>query len=293
MCKITITRKSGITGGACKMICYINDEEICRISENETSVIELKKGKYKFKCRLTMGNPLSNIYDIDLNNNKFVEISVMQGVWKPKVDFIYKEQLSDISINAEKKNSFKITKNIANYIYIDEGHHQWALTKGLINKKISQVFEYSDLIDFELLEDGTSVTKGGLGRAVAGGLIFGGVGAIVGGVTGGKKAKQICNKLQIKITLNNMSNPVVYINLINGEIKTNGIVYKTTYNSAQEILSVLQLICNENNLSNNIDRNINTSESVADEIKKYKELLDMGAISEEEFAEKKKQLLNL
>ncbi|WP_334308104.1 SHOCT domain-containing protein [Aminipila sp.] len=33
--------------------------------------------------------------------------------------------------------------------------------------------------------------------------------------------------------------------------------------------------------------------SAADEIKKYKELLDLGAISNEEFEAKKKQLLNI
>lgn len=37
----------------------------------------------------------------------------------------------------------------------------------------------------------------------------------------------------------------------------------------------------------------NASGSVADEIKKFKELLDMGAISQEEFDAKKKQLLGL
>ena len=36
-----------------------------------------------------------------------------------------------------------------------------------------------------------------------------------------------------------------------------------------------------------------TVTSPADEIKKYKELLDMGVISQEEFETKKKQLLNL
>lgn len=36
-----------------------------------------------------------------------------------------------------------------------------------------------------------------------------------------------------------------------------------------------------------------TVTSPADEIKKYKELLDMGAISQEEFETKKKRLLNL
>lgn len=36
-----------------------------------------------------------------------------------------------------------------------------------------------------------------------------------------------------------------------------------------------------------------TSASVADEIKKFKDLLDCGAITEEEYTEKKKELLNL
>lgn len=36
-----------------------------------------------------------------------------------------------------------------------------------------------------------------------------------------------------------------------------------------------------------------TPTSAADEIKKYKELLDIGAITQEEFEQKKKQLLGL
>ena len=42
---------------------------------------------------------------------------------------------------------------------------------------------------------------------------------------------------------------------------------------------------------NNVQSNIATSN--ADELKKYKELLDEGIISQEEFDAKKKQLLNL
>lgn len=38
---------------------------------------------------------------------------------------------------------------------------------------------------------------------------------------------------------------------------------------------------------------VSTATSPADEIKKYKELLDMGAITQEEFDQKKKQLLGL
>ena len=42
-----------------------------------------------------------------------------------------------------------------------------------------------------------------------------------------------------------------------------------------------------------IRRNLKYKVSNADEIKKYKELLDMGAISPEEYEKKKKELLNL
>lgn len=54
-------------------------------------------------------------------------------------------------------------------------------------KKNPKIYKYSDIVDYELLEDGESITKGGLGRAVVGGALFGGVGAVVGGVTGHKK----------------------------------------------------------------------------------------------------------
>ncbi|HFR4185387.1 SHOCT domain-containing protein [Bacillus cereus group sp. MYBK40-2] len=37
----------------------------------------------------------------------------------------------------------------------------------------------------------------------------------------------------------------------------------------------------------------NATISVADELKKFKELLDMGGITEDEFNAKKKQLLNI
>ena len=44
---------------------------------------------------------------------------------------------------------------------------------------------------------------------------------------------------------------------------------------------------------NNSQTNASASVSVADELKKYKELLDMGIITQEEFDAKKKQLLDL
>ena len=197
-----------------------------------------------------------------------------------------------IQENTQKLETFAPTKKIGNYLWVDETHKQWTIPTGIISTKInnSTIYDYSDIVKFELIEDGESITKGGLGSAIAGNILFGGTGAIVGSITGGKKTKSLCSKMQIAISLNNIQNPITYINLISTETKKDGPVYKSSCNFAQEILSVLQLICNSNNATENSPT---SSTSAADEIKKYKELLDMGAITQEEFDKKKQELLNL
>lgn len=182
----------------------------------------------------------------------------------------------------EVKNmgEFKATKKINNFIEIDDINK-----KILINKKI---YNYNEIIDFELLEDGESIAKGGLGRALVGGALFGGVGAIVGGITGGKKSKPICNSLKVKITINDINNPTVYVNFINTSTKKSSIIYRTEFDLAQKCLSTLQLIVNGNQ-----EVKETPIGSDADEILKFKNLLDQGIISQEEFEAKKKQLLGI
>ena len=190
---------------------------------------------------------------------------------------------------------FTPTKKIANIMEIDENKRQIIFHTGYFGGRgNAKVYNYEDIMTFELLEDGSSVTKGGLGRAVAGGLLFGGVGAIVGGITGGKKSKGICNSLKLKITVNDISNPAVYVNLINTATKTKSLTYKILYKSAQDALSTLQIICDtiESEKASTITTQGN-SPSAADEILKFKKLLDEGVITQEEFDAKKKQLLGL
>lgn len=193
----------------------------------------------------------------------------------------------ETNIKTEISNDFNITRRVANYFYIDESNKKWAIPElGMTGKvKRLRIYKYSDIINFELIEDGNTVTKGGLGRAVAGGVLFGGVGAVIGGATGKKKTKGICSKLQIKITLNNVKTPVEYINLIMTDFKKDGLVYKAAYNNAQEIISILEVILNSTNI------NSITNNSIADEIVKFKQLLDQGVITEEEFERKKQELL--
>lgn len=189
---------------------------------------------------------------------------------------------------------FTITKNIQNYLYLDENNKKWTIPQGIMFKKINieKIYDYNDIVNYELIEDGNSVSKGGIGRAIVGGVLFGGVGAIVGGSTG-HKHKQTCTKLQIKITLNNINNPVEYITLIKSETKKSSLLYKTSINIVQEILSILEIICESNKNDYNDNKSDNKISSNIDEIKKYKQLLDCGVITSQEFENKKKQLLDL
>jgi len=291
MNKIKIYRKRAFTGWGCKMICYIDDIEICRLKENESYVYETKNKKCEFKCQLTLGNPMSEKYLIDFSKGGLVNIDSAQGSWKPKVNISY---MSEVSSNVQKEiksieqvNNFNATKMIGNYLYIDEEKKQWAIPKGLASK-IKKVYDYTEILSFELIEDGNSVSKGGIGRALVGGALFGDVGAIVGGVTGHKN-KKTCTKLQIKITINNSNNPVEYITLISSETKKSSLLYTTSYSIAQEIISILEIMCNSNVENGKSSQQI----SGADEILKYKKLLDEGIITQEEFEKKKKQILDL
>lgn len=199
----------------------------------------------------------------------------------------------DVKDNAERISTFNQTYKVGGYLWFDDNHKWFAVPKGTFGSSInnSYVFRYDEIIDYEVLEDGTSVTKGGLGKALIGGALFGLAGAIAGGTS--KKTKEICNKLEIKVTTRNQDNPVVYINLINTEFKKNSLVYKQASKCVQDILSKFQIVIDEIEREKGIEKeSVSVSSvSVADEIKKFKELLDMGAITQDEFETKKKELL--
>lgn len=148
----------------------------------------------------------------------------------------------------------------------------------------AEIINYNDVTSFELIEDGDAIASGGIGRAVVGGALFGGAGAIVGSMTSKKK----CSNLQIKLTVKNSSESAVYITFINEEVKKNSEKYTSAFKQAQECLSTLEIISNEQEKQGNVSNN-----SVADEILKFKELLDIGAISEEEYNVKKSELLDI
>ena len=183
-------------------------------------------------------------------------------------------------------------------------------TAGLVNGAMQSAnkgpYSFKEIIGYELLEDDSSVASGGLGRALVGGIALGGIGAVVGAVTGKKTAKKIVNNLVIRVDINNMDNPCIIIPFISKKTKTKSGKYKSAYSSAQKTISALNMVVNQAQLLDkleddtedyNEDDFIDDVEGVDDdpieEVKKMKELLDLGIINQDEFDQKKKELLNL
>lgn len=189
------------------------------------------------------------------------------------------------------------TRTVAEYIHVDEKNKKvrfpQVTTKNALNNLLGKeseiIYDFSDILSFELIENDNSVTSGGLGSAIVGGALFGAAGAVTGAVVGPKKTVGVCKNMRIKVTLKNASKPMVMIDFVQSPVKTNTSQYEKAQENAHNVLSLLQIICNsqEKNTSGA------TPSSNADEIMKYKELLDAGAITQEEYEAKKKQLLGL
>ena len=192
-------------------------------------------------------------------------------------------------------DDFEFTKEYSDRFVMDEKHHWWAIPDedGSIGNSI--IYRYEDIAKFELQEDGQTVSSGGLGRALAGGILFGATGAVVGGVTGKKKGTKIVRSLKIKVTVKNHMSPVDYIEFIaDTPLSNQSQKYKDLAELADSVLAELELMvesCKQAE-NNKIQDAAGAEERIISLIKKYKELYDAGAITKEEFESKKKQLLS-
>lgn len=204
-----------------------------------------------------------------------------------------------IELHDKNYNDYEIfskTDGVRDIFEIDNEHRLWKLPTFPFSEAlpgIFQVFPYEAITGFDLLQNGVAITKGGLGRAIVGGLLFGGVGAIVGGVTGTKTTNQRITEYRIRITLNHptIKERMIYILPKGGTVKATASAFLKYTDEAKKILTILDSIVNESKPASNEQPALQTS--AADEIMKFKQLMDNGIISTEEFEAKKKQLLNL
>lgn len=157
-------------------------------------------------------------------------------------------------------------------------------------------YTFDQLISYELVEITDLETKksGTIKNAIVGGIVAGEVGAVIGAGASKSHTNEIVKDMYISV-VTNPGAEVHKINLINYAIKKSSIDYGNALENAQKILGMLKTIESTAKADNKPVKAPEplASSSPLDEIKKLKELLDIGAITQEEFDAKKKQLLGL
>ena len=195
-----------------------------------------------------------------------------------------------------KDKNFETSKNIA--VSLIESRKQFRIDKR--NKKVAicdiypinkvNILKFTDIIDCEILEDNNTIMKGGVGRAIVGGALAGGVGAIVGANT--RKSQNITNSLQLRIITTDVSKSLYTINLIKKQTKRDSIEYKEAINFANNVYATVMSIINDNNNNKGVKKMVQNNEDFIEQLERLSKLKDSGAITQEEFEISKKKILN-
>lgn len=197
-------------------------------------------------------------------------------------------RLSDTEISGQ----FHATRSVGKYLEIDEDKQLW---RSCVFSEYT-LFSFSDILSFKLLENNGVITEGGIGSALVGGALFGATGAVVGAVVG-KNTESVLTDMHISVSMKHVTHSQVDIYIVkpgHGCVSSSGLEYSKYRNIAQEVLSLLTIMTQKSDQEKQIANTENIIQpSSADEIRKFKQLLDEGIISEEEFNLKKKQLIGL
>ena len=122
-----------------------------------------------------------------------------------------------------------IPKKVSNSLFIDDVNKRFAIvtvnkTSKLVVTDDSfsfeiEIYDFKDLVKFEVYEDGVSVLQGKLGSSLVGALAFGEVGAIVG-ASGKRNIEKKTTKMQIILNINNLQKPMIVLELFDSFLET-------------------------------------------------------------------------
>lgn len=213
-----------------------------------------------------------------------------------------KKAMDDYLIGIE---DFTTSQKVMGYdnntgIAIDEQRKKVCLIDhDLLQNVISRIVDYKDLLSCELFEDGITITKtvrsSQLGGALIGGIALGGVGAIIGGLSGKTLSFDKVNRVDLRLIINDTKNPLHDINFMNIETKKDSLIYKYSIQQARHWHGLIEVLIrradSEEKTTVPTQVDAPSSSSIANEIKKLLDLRDQGALTPQEFQQQKERLL--
>lgn len=138
-------------------------------------------------------------------------------------------------IKKAKDIGFQSTLKVYKGIDIDENQRKIRFDGG--------IFDFEDIISVDVYTDERAVyKKKGVGRALVGGVMFGGAGAIVGAVTGKSKQKASeINEIKLKVTIKDLKDPIRYVYIHKDfKLKVGTGLYNSTMEDVDRIIAIFE-----------------------------------------------------
>ena len=245
---------------------------------------------------ITILSSFGMFFELKQPNEKLIKIEIRQRLLPNFVNKMVSQREQNIN---QISNDFYADKTIklitsgwsSSAILIDNEKKKFIYKKGKI---LSRPYKFSDIINYEVYENGSSKVKGTAGKALIGGAFFG-LGGLIVGSSMGKKINEKCNQLKLIIRVNDVANPQIVITYIdNVDWDKSGFTYRNMKENLQEVCSMLEFMINSKTLEETEKiNNRNNEKSNKDQLLELKEMLDEGLITQEEYDQKKKQILGL
>ena len=199
------------------------------------------------------------------------------------------------------------TKGVGNYLFIMDDFFKVLV---LVGSSTREIFNYSDIIEVSYEENGSQLYTKSAGRtvggAIVGGVLMGGAGAVVGGLSGGSKQNKEIKDMDIKILLRSTSRTTCILHfkdvdrVLKTKDETDRKLYETYVKNANQAKDILSIIIDNAKQSSAPIAQLVTqpvvapsSSSVADELAKRAKLKADGILTEEEFQAQKSKLLEM
>ena len=277
-----------------KKLCPICQETKIGIFGSE----KILDGRICEKCLNKIGLKLAAISNeniVKLENLNIQKASSMVANGE-KFDYrIEKEKLKSEK-EKEKEQSKQDYKDLVNSfkengalswesgILVDSKKERFLFKKSILREE--KVEPFSGLVSIDPIFRSNGKTKHhGVTRGIIGGATFGLAGAVVG-ASSGHKDYTVVSKMSLILRFSD--NFTFEIKLISTETKI-GIITTQAEKRMNNYITFLNNIIEQNSLS--ATPTVSQELSIADELKKFKELLDLGAITQEEFEIQKSKLL--
>ncbi len=196
-------------------------------------------------------------------------------------------------------------KKAGNYMFVTDFFFKVLVI--ISGNMMHKTFNYSDIIEVSYIENGdtmfTKSTGRTIGGALVGGVLMGGAGAVVGGLSGDTKQDKVVRSMDIKILLRSTKDTTCILHFMDSSnpLKTKEASDKTRYeaflknaNDAKDLLSVIIDDAKQTvtPISPVISQPVaQQSPSVADELAKLAKLKADGILTDEEFQTQKAKLL--